>query len=365
MPSFLSSSSRYARALLVAAMTVLVVPACGEDNPSPPLSTSERLELEQRLAAMQATLDELRAQLARHEQDSATARQEKEQLTAQLEDTRQQLAEARELLATQDWDGVLVKLDAANEQVRQLRERLAATSGNLELNAGLFFGDQPLALDTPYGTPEGQFLFTEVRYWLSNVTLLKQDGTQVPLPNSYYLIEAIKAQPVHGSSDDQLQMPANRRERVQVPVVPAGVYTGITFSIGVDPTYNDNLSRQAGELHILKNMTYETWMWFTSYIFTKTKGQYVKADGSRSEFGWETGTNDNFRTVRYTFPASVTVNGQKSLSVNLRLDTARLFTGLHPLHTPSIGVSDSGERATLSDNFAKGFSLTSVENPNR
>src|SRR5690349_24707672 len=152
MPSFLSSSSRYARALLVAAMTVLVVPACGEDNPSPPLSTSERQELEQRLAAMQATLDDLRAQLATHEQDSATARQEKEQLSAQLEDTRQQLAEARELLATQDWDGVLVKLDAANEQVRQLRERLAATSGNLELNAGLFFGDQPLALDTPYST---------------------------------------------------------------------------------------------------------------------------------------------------------------------------------------------------------------------
>ncbi|ATB43343.1 hypothetical protein CYFUS_008823 [Cystobacter fuscus] len=368
MSSFLSSSSRYARALLVTAMTVLVVPACGGDNPSPPLSTSERQELERQLAGMQSTIDELRAQLTRYEQDGAAAQQEKEQLTAQLADVQQQLAEARELLATQDWDGVLVKLDAANEQVRQLQARLAATHGDLTLNAALFFGGQPLALDTPYGPPEGELSFTELRYWLSNVRLQKQNGTQVALPDSYYLIEAIKEQPVLGipeTGSGPVMMPANRRERVQVPVVPAGIYTGITFSVGVDPTYNDNLSRQAGELHVLKNMANETWMWFTSYIFTKVKGQYVRADGSSAEFGWETGTNDDFRTVRHVFPAPVTVNAQKALIVNLRLDTARLFTGLHPTTQPLIGASNGVERATLSDNFANGFSLTSVENPNR
>lgn len=358
-----SRYSRPARALLVAAMTALVAPACGGGAAADAQSQQERQELEQRLVSLEATVDELRAQVARQQQDSAVGQQEKEQLATRLAGVEQQLADARRLLDTQDWDGVLVKLDAARAELAQLQGRLAATDGSLELHAALYVGAQPLALDTPYALPGGQLTFSELRYWLSNVKLQRQDGTQVALPGSYYLIEAVKEQPVHGSPSAVL--PAHRRERVQVSAVPAGSYTGITFSVGVDPTYNDDLSRQAGELHTLKNMTRDTWMWFTSYIFTKTKGSYVKADGSTDVFAWETGGNGDFRTVQRAFASPVTVNSQKQLTVNLRLDASKLFAELHPRTTPTVGASHATERAQVSNGFAAGFSLVSVENPNR
>ena len=59
------------------------------------------------------------------------------------------------------------------------------------------------------------------------------------------------------------------------------------------------------------------------------------------------------------------MNSQRGLTVNLRLDAARLFTGLHPVQSPWIGAPSRGERAIVSDSFANGFSLTSVENPQR
>lgn len=339
---------------------MLVSSACGGSD----VPGQERQELEQRLSLLQSTVEELQARVSQQQQDNAATEQEKEQLATRLSTVERQLADARLLLDTQDWDGVLVKLDAANAEIEQLKRRLAATEGSLELNAALFVGAAPLALGTPYALPGGQVTFTEVRYWLSNVTLHKQDGTRVALPGSYYLIEAIQEQDVYGSPTG-VKLPAHRRETVQVSAVPAGRYTGVTFSIGVDPAYNDNLSRQAGELHVLKNMTRDTWMWFTSYIFTKTKGTYVKADGGTGAFAWDTGSNADFRTVQHSFPSPVTVNSQKRLAVNLRLDAARLFSELHPLTTPTIGVSQGAEREKLSNAFATGFSLVSVENADR
>jgi uncharacterized small protein (DUF1192 family) len=365
--SFPSSLSRFVRACVLSALTLTLVPACGEDPASDPtvLSASERQELNQRISDLESEVQRLEAQLTEQQRQQGATEQEKQALATQVEGLKQQLAEARELLASQDWDGVLVKLEATQGEVDRLKGVLAATDGALSLNAGLVFGNAPFALDQTFTTAGGDSLkFTELRYWLSNVRLRKQDGTKVALANSYHLLEVIKAQAVDGTSSP-VTLPAHRREQVDMVAVPAGVYTGIEFSVGVDPTYNDDLSRQAGELHVLKNMTSSTWMWFTSYIFTKTKGQYVKADGGTDTFTWETGTNANYRTVNLDFTAPVTVNSQKQVKVNLRADVAALFTSLSPRTTPTINANSATERTTLSDGFKSMFSLVSVENPNR
>ena len=132
--------------------------------------------------------------------------------------------------------------------------------------------------------------------------------------------------------------------------------------MGVDATHNDDLSLQAGELHVLKNMTSVSWMWFTSYVFTKTRGQFVAASGSTASFAWDTGSNADYRTVSQTFPSPVTVNSQKRLAVNLRADVAALFSTLSPRTTPSISASQAAERTKLADSFSSMFSLTSVDN---
>ncbi|WP_224245508.1 MbnP family protein [Hyalangium gracile] len=358
------------RALLFAALIFTVVPACGEsETTDPALTAEEKQRLEQHVSELEGRVRELEAQVARQQQDANASQEEKAEMTAQMDSLRTQLAEAKALLASQDWQGVLVQLDKAKAEISALETRIAGLDGSLELSAALSFGGAPFALDQQYTTAAGEKVtFTELRYWLSNIKLIKQDGTAVPLPDSYYLMEVIKEQAIEGGSESgpsRPKLPANRREQLSVSSVPAGVYTAIEFSVGVDPTHNDDLSLQAGELHMLRNMTTLTWMWFTSYIFTKTKGEFIATDGSTGTFAWETGTNADYRTTRQTFTTPVTVSAKKRLSVNLRADVSRLFGELSPATTPTINAGQAAARATLSNGFKDMFSVVSVENPNR
>ncbi|WIG99466.1 DUF3450 domain-containing protein [Myxococcus sp. SDU36] len=347
--------------LALTTVALLALPACGDDGASDEqlqASEDQRRQLEQQVADLEAEVTRLEAQVAQQQQDSEAAQ-------AELADITLQLDEARELLASQDWEGVYQQLTQVRAELAALRAQLAATDGRLELNAAFVFGTSPFALGQTYTTVGGDTVtFSQVRYWLSNVTLLKQDGTTTALADSYHLMEVINAQELEGTSNP-VTLPASRRERVQTRAVPAGSYTGIRFSIGVDPSYNDDLSRHAGELHVLQNMASVSWMWFTSYIFTKTHGTYVTAEDTQSDFTWDTGTNANYRTVEFSFPAAVTVNSQKQLAVNLHANVEALFTSLSPRSTPSIGATQSAESATLSDGFANMFSLVSVENADR
>ncbi|MFP2962480.1 MbnP family protein [Myxococcus sp. 1LA] len=356
-----SSLPALGRVLVLATLTFLTLPACGDDSATDEqLQASEdhRRQLEQQVAELEAEVARLEAQVAQQQRDSEAAQ-------AELADITQQLAEARELLISQDWEGVYQQLTEARAELTALRARLTAMAGSLALNAAFTFGTSPFALNQTYSTASGDTVsFSQVRYWLSNVTLLKQDGTTTALADSYHLMEVMNAQELEGTSSP-VTLPANRRERVDAHTVPSGTYTGIRFSIGVDPVYNDDLSRQAGELHVLQNMASVSWMWFTSYIFTKTHGTYVTAEGTQSAFTWDTGTNANYRTVELAFPAAVTVTAQKHLSVNLQANVATLFTSLSPRATPTIGATQSAESATLSDGFANMFSLVSVENTDR
>ncbi|QDE95284.1 MbnP family protein [Myxococcus xanthus] len=357
----LSSLPDLGRMLALAAMALLALPACGDDGATDEqlqASEDQRRQLEQQVSELEEEVTRLEAQVARQQLDAEAAQ-------AELADITQQLEEARELLASQDWEGVYQQLTQVRAELAALRTQLAAMDGSLELNAAFVFGTAPFALGQTYATAGGGTVtFSQIRYWLSNVTLLKQDGTTRALTDSYHLMEVINAQELDGTSNP-VTLPANRRERVQARAVPAGTYSGIRFSIGVDPTYNDDLSRQAGELHVLQNMASVSWMWFTSYIFTKTHGTYVTAQGTQGDFTWDTGTNANYRTVELPFPTTVTVNSQKHLAVNLQANVETLFTSLSPRTTPSIGATQSTESATLSDGFANMFSLVLVENADR
>lgn len=347
--------------MALATMALLALPACGGDGATDEqlqASEDQRRQLEQQVTELEAEVARLEAQVARQQQDAEAAQ-------AELADITQLLDEARELLETQDWDGVYQQLTQVRAELAALRTQLAAMDGRLELNAAFVFGTSPFALGQSYPVAGGGTVtLSQVRYWLSNVTLLKQDGTTTALTGSYHLMEVMNAQELEGTSNP-VTIPANRRERVQAGAVPSGTYSGIRFSIGVDPTYNDDLSRHAGELHVLQNMASVSWMWFTSYIFTKTHGTYVTAQGTQGDFTWDTGTNANYRTVELPFSAAVTVNAQKRLAVNLQANVATLFTSLNPSTTPSIGATQSTESATLSDGFASMFSVVSVENADR
>jgi hypothetical protein len=240
--------------------------------------------------------------------------------------------------------------------------------GELSFTINNTFGSSALTLDTEYTTSEGDKIKpNQFRYWVSNIKLKKADGSTYAVPDAYYLLEDCKEQVIENS--DGIVMPASKRETVSIMGVPAGEYTEVTFSIGVDSEYNDNLSLQAGELSILQNMTADNgWMWFTSYIFTKVGGTYTNANSETFNFLFETGSNDHYKTITKAFTSPVEINGLKPAEIKIKADASKLFTGIS-IEDASlndglyrIGASTPELMAKLATNYTTVFELVSIEN---
>lgn len=240
--------------------------------------------------------------------------------------------------------------------------------GELAFTINNTFGSSAFTLDTEYTTSEGDKIKpNQFRYWVSNIVLKKTDGSTYAVPDAYYLLENCKEQVIENS--DGIMMPASKRETVSILGIPAGEYTEVTFSIGVDSEYNDNLSMQAGELSILQNMTADNgWMWFTSYIFTKIGGTYTNGNSETFSFIFETGSNDHYKTITKAFSSPVKINGLKPAEIKIKADASKLFTGISIEEASlsgdvyRIGASTPELMTQLATNYRTAFELVSVEN---
>ncbi|MGI4967514.1 MAG: MbnP family protein [Janthinobacterium lividum] len=117
-------------------------------------------------------------------------------------------------------------------------------------------GAKDVALDgTAYTTASGEtFTVSTLRYYISNIKLLKSNGGSYAAPNSYFLIDADK--------------PSSAR--FTLGNVPVGDYTGASFLIGVDSTATKADPLQlTGDLNPANNMY---WVWSTGHIFMKLEG---------------------------------------------------------------------------------------------
>lgn len=125
-----------------------------------------------------------------------------------------------------------------------------------------------------------------------------------------------------------------------------------------------------GELNVLSNMAQSSWMWFTSYIFTSLYGHMTPSTFVEGEpevvLGWQSGGNDDLRSVELELPGVVQVGFEREAKLALALDTSRLFeyltaqviqdAQLYP-DTPSsyIGPSDDAQRTLLVNNWPRAF----------
>ncbi|HSZ25655.1 MAG TPA: MbnP family protein, partial [Cytophagaceae bacterium] len=116
-------------------------------------------------------------------------------------------------------------------------------------------GNNSLNFDSVYTTNSGQkYTVSTFRYYLSNIRLVKEDGSEYPISEKYFLVNP-------STSDYDLGQ------------VPVGNYRGIRFSVGIDSltnhkdptTYpeNDPLAIQSPGMH---------WSWNSGYIFMMIEG---------------------------------------------------------------------------------------------
>jgi len=222
-------------------------------------------------------------------------------------------------------------------------------NGQAVLNFNSMVNTDDFELNKDFTINGATYNFTQLRYWVSNVSLTNDKGQTYKVPDSYYLVEELNAIPVQEGS---FEYPARKREDVTINDIPAGNYKSVTFSIGVDSVHNNNLSLQAGELSQMNGMTNISWMWHTSYIFSSLKGT-MTAGGASSNITVETGLNTNYRTLTVNLPAAINISSAAQARINLDIDVTKIITGLDLAKTPVIGAAQKTEMTMVADNYAQ------------
>jgi hypothetical protein len=221
-------------------------------------------------------------------------------------------------------------------------------SGQTTLTFNSIVGTTDFALNKDFTINGSTYNFTQLRYWVSNISLINDKGVAYKVPNSYFLLEENNAIEVQ---DGSFTYPAHKREDINISDIPAGTYKSITFSIGIDSIYNSNLSLQAGELSQLNGMTNISWMWHTSYIFSSLKG-IMNAGTESTAITIETGLNKNYRTLSIDFPASVSIGTSATAAIKFNVDVAKIIDGLDLSTTPVIGAAQATQMTMVADNYS-------------
>lgn len=219
-------------------------------------------------------------------------------------------------------------------------------------------GANDFTLNTPITIDGKTYEFTNLRYWISDLRLIPESGSEYAIPDSYFLLEETNAVSVQ---DGSFEYPANKREEIQIKNIPAGNYKSLKFFIGVDAQHNDNLSLQSGELSQLNGMTNVSWMWHTSYIFSTLKGKVTSGTETKN-FVAETGLNANYKAVNLTLATPLVVAAGKQQKLKLNLDIAKVLDGIDVFANPTIGAGQAALMTQLASNYAeKAMSITAVE----
>jgi hypothetical protein len=203
---------------------------------------------------------------------------------------------------------------------------------------------------TNYTNEAGEsFAVTKFKYYVSNVKLIKQDGSVFSVPESYYLID---------EADQTTVTPV-------LPSIPGGIYTGIRYTIGVDSARNVSGS-QTGALDPANGMF---WTWNSGYIFVKMEGTSTASSNGNLIFhigGFKESNNTNaLRNVEFNFPSPyLTVNGSREAEIHIIADVLKMFKGTQTVSfaTNNFQMSPGGFALTMANNYQNMFTFDHIHN---
>lgn len=221
-------------------------------------------------------------------------------------------------------------------------------ANNVKLEFKNTFSDTEIVLSETENTSDaGQVhRFSELKYVVSNIRLVKADGTEVP----YNVNDLDKGATVVNQAN-----PATLN--YVLSNIPTGEYKQIKFGLGVrsdlntlDQTRFPNFYALAGA-----NDTEMMWEWGTGYRFTKIEGFY---DTDNKEMSIHTGSTvegtngdestytqgvDAYRNIVLDLPVNAVV-GNKAPKIIIKADFDKLLSGANTI-TLSTGTG-MGDNAT-------------------
>ena len=195
-----------------------------------------------------------------------------------------------------------------------------------------------------FGEP---YTVTKLKYYISNIQLMRAGAVAYTMPESYFLInESIASS-----------------KKLLIPNVPAGNYDGVRFLMGVDSTRNVS-GAQTGAL----TQSDMFWTWVSGYIFFKLEGTSpLSADGITYHIGgFRDANNTNaLRTVEIGFDGrELVVAANRDAEIHVFADINKLFDAVHPLSIKNLSfmMSPGGDALKYADNYSKMFIFDHLHN---
>jgi len=194
--------------------------------------------------------------------------------------------------------------------------------GNLKLEFDNVYNTNNLAFDTPYTNSNGEVIkINKLKYIVSNIVLTKADGTTYVLPKSqrYFIVdEAIAASAL-----------------LNLPNIPAGNYTKVSFGIGVDPTQFNLGATGQGDFLALAQTAGMMWSWSAGYKFLAFEGTFTSSTvTSATSFmvhTGQTGTDYNYTTVTLDLPTNALVRTTITPQVHIMADVSKVLDGANKI----------------------------------
>lgn len=207
-------------------------------------------------------------------------------------------------------------------------------------------------------------LFTTLKYVVSNITLIKSDGTEFAY---------------HYNDPDKGAFIVNQENAVggviylDLNEIPQGQYSKIRFGLGIDQDVY--LLGHDGQAGFWSNATTEgmTWSWAAGYIFAKIEGKYGTATaetdfmnhtGNMGDIA-QNGTPDLYREITLDLPNTAQVTASIVPSIHILADWNHYLSGETPLIlTPENqnAMGSSQHLVDISNNLTKMFTVDHVHN---
>lgn len=180
-------------------------------------------------------------------------------------------------------------------------------------------GSVPLAAGDTVETPAGDRLeVRRLQFYLSRPRLLATDGRWVEAPSD----------PASDRGYALFDLARPEQWRFRLPSLPAGDYSGLAFTVGVDAERN-HAGAQTGVLDPARGMF---WTWASGYIHFKLEGRSPASTEADQAVSLHLGGDGASRTVFLAFaPKPLRIRDGLQPTVHLQADLAAFLGGAEPL----------------------------------
>jgi len=227
-------------------------------------------------------------------------------------------------------------------------------NGNLVLEFDQIYNDADFAGNTAYTNSNGETIkVNKIKYIVSNIVLTKEDGTTYSIPKneSYFIIDEF---------DEASTL-------IELPTIPAGNYTKISYGIGVDQeqfnlgaTGQGNFLTQAQDAGMM-------WSWSAGYKFLAFEGTFtsptVSTDTQFMVHTGQTGTDYNYITITLDLPENALVRTTITPQIHIMADLKYIIDGTNKIAlSESAMVMGGNKLALVTANLSNMFEVHHVHN---